>query len=97
MFTMGIDTGQINQLERKLNSDDTRFVLNFCCHWNPSAKCRMVGDNNNQAEVSLLFIVGCSTYLTQSKIGQNCASSFKNTNFEIPRILQIKVRRLLSA
>jgi hypothetical protein len=42
-------------------------------HW-PNA---MVGNDDNQLEVSLLFVVGCSTYLTWSKIGQDCGSGLK--------------------
>jgi hypothetical protein len=37
----------------------------------------MVNNDDDQPEVSLLFVVGCSTYLTYSKIGWDRASGSK--------------------
>jgi hypothetical protein len=56
--------GQINILECNLNSDVTRYFKCICIaveiHW-PNAT---VKDDDDLPEVCLLFVVGCSTYLT---------------------------------
>jgi hypothetical protein len=57
-----IETGRINQLERKLNSDVTRLFLSIFVVVEIHRPNAMV-DVNDQPEVSLLFVVGCSTYL----------------------------------
>jgi hypothetical protein len=58
------DIGRINQVERKLKSDVTRSVLSIFVvveiYW-PNA---MVDNHNDRLVVSLLLVVGCSTYLT---------------------------------
>jgi hypothetical protein len=61
------DTCRINQVEYKLNSDVTRFFFYFFLieiHWQNA----MVEVDDDRPEVSLLFVVGCSTYLLLSKI-----------------------------
>jgi hypothetical protein len=59
----------MNQVERKLNSDVTRLFLSVFVAVEIHPPNAMVNDDNNQPEVSLLFTVGCSMYLTLSKIG----------------------------
>jgi hypothetical protein len=62
------DTCRINQVDYKLNSDVTRFVF-FCFFLiEIHRQNAMVEVDDDQPEVSLLFVVGCSTYLTLSKI-----------------------------
>jgi hypothetical protein len=54
----------INQVEHKLKSDVTRIFLSIFVaveiHW-PNT---MVDGDDDRPEVSLLFLVGCSTCLT---------------------------------
>jgi hypothetical protein len=57
------DTAQKNQVERKLNSDVTRFFLSILIATEIYLNA-MVNNINDQPEVSLLFAVGRSTYLT---------------------------------
>jgi hypothetical protein len=57
------DTCRINQVEYKLNSDVTIFFLYFFLI-EIHRRNAMVEVDDNQPEVSLLFVVGCSTYLT---------------------------------
>jgi hypothetical protein len=56
------DTGRINLLECKLNSDVTRFFLSifFVAIQRPNA---MVGNDDDRPEVSLLFFVRRLQYL----------------------------------
>jgi hypothetical protein len=58
------NTGRVNQVEYKLNSDLTRFCLSIFVVIEIHLPNAMVNDDDNRPEVSLLFAVGCSTYLT---------------------------------
>jgi hypothetical protein len=52
------DIGQLNQEERKLNSDVTRLFLYIFVVVEVHHLNAMVDDHNNRLEVSLLFIAG---------------------------------------
>jgi hypothetical protein len=54
------DICRINQVEYKLDSDVSLIEIH--------RQNAMVEVDDNQPEVSLLFVVGCSTYLTLSRI-----------------------------
>ena len=56
------ETGRINQLECKLNSDVTRLFLSIFVVVEIHRPNAMV-DVNDRPEVSLSFVMGCSTYL----------------------------------
>jgi hypothetical protein len=58
------DPGGINLLECNLNSDVTRFFLSVFVVVEINRPNAMVNNNDDLPEVSLLFVVGCSTYLT---------------------------------
>jgi hypothetical protein len=62
------DTCRINQVEYKLKSDATRFFLICFFLIEIHRQNAMVEVDDDRREVSLLFVVGCSTYLTLSKI-----------------------------
>jgi hypothetical protein len=58
----------MNQVEYKLNSDVTRFFFSIFFLIEIHRPNAMVDDDDDRPEVSLLFVVGCSTYLTLSKL-----------------------------
>jgi hypothetical protein len=58
------DTGRINQVERKLNSDVTRIFLSIFVADEIHRRNAIVDGDDDRPEVSLLVVVGCSTCLT---------------------------------
>jgi hypothetical protein len=58
------DPGRINRLECNLDSNVTRFFLSIFVVLEIHRPNAMVNNNDDLPEVSLLFVVGCSTYLT---------------------------------